>query len=285
MNARVSLSWRLAASAAAAILVTWSHGSVSRAADDSPPLLTPWVASGEEPAYPPEAASAGLAGMVIVRVTVDAHGRVRRAAPHSGEAVLSSGAVAAVRSWRFSLPRVGRGVRNTTGVLIFRFDPNDDASRGLLVWGPNWTARHKQAPCDARGPNVVRAGLRTGAPVGPGAAAIGQAPGSDPSGEVGEESPPAGRTLRVSGGALVGKAVYRPRPEWPRLREPVVSDVVMVEVMIDELGMVACAKAVAGHPLLRNAAVETVRHWVFSPTCLRDRPVKVVGALTFKYPA
>jgi protein TonB len=40
---------------------------------------------------------------------------------------------------------------------------------------------------------------------------------------------------------------------------------------------------VGGHPLLRNAAIEAARQWIFEPTTLSKVPVKVQGVLTFNF--
>jgi tetratricopeptide (TPR) repeat protein len=54
-------------------------------------------------------------------------------------------------------------------------------------------------------------------------------------------------------------------------------------VTIDESGNVTSAQAVAGHPLLKDAAVEAARGWTFKPSVLQGKPVKVVGSLRFTF--
>lgn len=58
---------------------------------------------------------------------------------------------------------------------------------------------------------------------------------------------------------------------------------VLVEVSIDESGNVSSARALSGHPLLKDAAVDAARGWTFKPTILQGNPVKVVGTLTFNF--
>ena len=53
--------------------------------------------------------------------------------------------------------------------------------------------------------------------------------------------------------------------------------------MISEEGRVIEATTVSGHPLLRNAAMEAARKWVFKPTMLNGIPVKVQSTLTFLF--
>jgi protein TonB len=58
---------------------------------------------------------------------------------------------------------------------------------------------------------------------------------------------------------------------------------VAVEITIDEGGNVESARALSGHPLLRDAAVSAAREWKFKPTLRDGNPVKVVGTLTFNF--
>jgi TonB family protein len=46
---------------------------------------------------------------------------------------------------------------------------------------------------------------------------------------------------------------------------------------------VIAARAISGHPLLKDAAVTAARQWQFAPTTVEDKPVKVVGTVTFNF--
>jgi protein TonB len=67
----------------------------------------------------------------------------------------------------------------------------------------------------------------------------------------------------------------------PLARAAKVSGSVVVEVTIDETGAVIAARALSGHPLLKDAAVAAARAWAFTPTILDGNHVKVIGTLTF----
>ena len=88
----------------------------------------------------------------------------------------------------------------------------------------------------------------------------------------------------VSGGVLNGTAILLPSPGYPetakRLRT---SGVVTVDVVIDEYGKVISAKASAGPPTLREAAVQAAMRARFSPTTLSGQPVKVSGVINYKF--
>ncbi len=84
----------------------------------------------------------------------------------------------------------------------------------------------------------------------------------------------------VSGGVLNGKAKTKTAPVYPAIAKAArASGSVEVEIVVDESGNVASARAVKGHPLLQQAAVRAVEQWKFSPTYLSGRPVKVAGTV------
>ena len=92
--------------------------------------------------------------------------------------------------------------------------------------------------------------------------------------------------IRKPGGVLMQGAVTRVEPTYPPLANAArVSGVVIVEVTIDEQGSVISARAISGHPLLKDAAVAAARRWKFSPTILSGAPVKVIGTISFNFQA
>ncbi|HUQ31267.1 MAG TPA: TonB family protein [Pyrinomonadaceae bacterium] len=90
----------------------------------------------------------------------------------------------------------------------------------------------------------------------------------------------------ISGGMLNGKAVSLPKPAYPAIaRAARASGTVNVQVTIDESGKVISARAVGGHPLLQQAAVQAAYGARFSPTLLSGQPVKVTGVITYNFVA
>ena len=99
-----------------------------------------------------------------------------------------------------------------------------------------------------------------------------------------DATPTPPRIVRKAGGVLQGSVVKRVTPSYPPAAiEAHVSGAVVVEVTVDEEGKVMSARAVAGHDLLKDAAVEAARGWVFTPTQLSGVPVKVIGTITFNF--
>jgi TonB family protein len=106
----------------------------------------------------------------------------------------------------------------------------------------------------------------------------------------GEESPRtmvfAGATPSavIAGGGIGGKAIKKVQPTYPAVaRAAGAQGDVTVEVVVNEDGGIEAAKAVSGHPLLQQAAVEAARQWEFSPTQLQGKPVKVRGLISFNF--
>jgi protein TonB len=74
------------------------------------------------------------------------------------------------------------------------------------------------------------------------------------------------------------------QPQYPPIAKAArASGAVQVQVTISEEGRVIDAAVVSGHPLLRDAAVQAARQWVFKPTELSGVAVKVQGVLTFNF--
>ncbi|HEV2664662.1 MAG TPA: energy transducer TonB, partial [Blastocatellia bacterium] len=90
--------------------------------------------------------------------------------------------------------------------------------------------------------------------------------------------------INVSGGVLQGKAIRKVQPPYPQLAKAArASGAVQVQVTISETGEVIEAAVISGHPLLRDAALQAARQWMFHPTELSGVPVKVQGILTFNF--
>ena len=57
----------------------------------------------------------------------------------------------------------------------------------------------------------------------------------------------------------------------------------MLQVRVDQEGNVSDVSVVKGHPLLRDAAVEAVRQWKYSPTLMKGEPVPVITTVTVPF--
>jgi TonB family protein len=110
---------------------------------------------------------------------------------------------------------------------------------------------------------------------------------------VGEPSKPASSPLPPpppkpssigSGEVLNSKAISLPKPSYPAAaRETGASGTVIVQVMIDENGNVASAKAISGHETLLAVCEAAAREAKFSPTIADGKPVKVGGVIVYEF--
>jgi periplasmic protein TonB len=92
------------------------------------------------------------------------------------------------------------------------------------------------------------------------------------------------KQIKVSGGVLQGSALKRVQPTYPPIAKAArAAGAVQVQVTISEEGRVIAADVVSGHPLLKDAALQAAKQWVFKPTELSGVPVKVQGVLTFNF--
>ena len=83
---------------------------------------------------------------------------------------------------------------------------------------------------------------------------------------------------------LQGKAIRKVQPPYPPMGKAVrASGTVPVQIMISEEGRVLDASVLSGHPLLRDAARQAALQWVFSPTVLNGKGVKVSGVISFNF--
>jgi protein TonB len=98
------------------------------------------------------------------------------------------------------------------------------------------------------------------------------------------EATPPPKKISVSGGVLQGNAIRKPQPPYPAIAKAArASGAVQVQVTISEEGKVIDAQVISGHPLLRDAALQAAKQWLFKPTELSGVPVKVQGVLTFNF--
>ena len=101
-----------------------------------------------------------------------------------------------------------------------------------------------------------------------------------PPGTAAMEPLPPGR-IRVSSGMI---AVNKVSGKWPNFceigREQRVSGGVVLHVVIDKTGAVSEATVVSGPQILRQAAIDAVRTFLYKPYLLNGDPVEVDTTLT-----
>jgi periplasmic protein TonB len=90
--------------------------------------------------------------------------------------------------------------------------------------------------------------------------------------------------VTIGGDVLAGKLIFKVDPVYPHLAQVArVSGPVILEAIVDEEGSVIQIKVLSGHILLRDAALEAVKRWKYSPTILNGEPIKVQSAITINF--
>jgi TonB family protein len=90
--------------------------------------------------------------------------------------------------------------------------------------------------------------------------------------------------VRRSEGVLRANVINKPSPVYPeKAKEEKIEGDVVVEITINEEGNVISTRTVTGNSMLAEAAETAAKDWIFKPTTLNDKPIKVTGAITFRF--
>jgi len=108
-----------------------------------------------------------------------------------------------------------------------------------------------------------------------------EAPPAQPAAEAPKPTTPAAAAAaapptRVGGVVQEAKLIRRRDPVYPPLaRQARLQGVVRLEAVIGPDGRVEQVQAISGPPLLRQAAMDAVKQWVYQPSLLNGQPVRV----------
>jgi periplasmic protein TonB len=98
------------------------------------------------------------------------------------------------------------------------------------------------------------------------------------------EGPGNGAPLRVGSGVETPRKLVHVAPRYPELAQRAgLQGTVELECVIDPTGAVAEISVLSGATLLRDAAVEAVRKWRYTPTRLNGVPVPIVMTVTVRF--
>jgi periplasmic protein TonB len=107
---------------------------------------------------------------------------------------------------------------------------------------------------------------------------LGSVPSAAPPPVVKKEPPKVvtPKIISVGGRVQNAKLVRHPDPIYPQIAKSArISGTVELSATIGEDGKIQSLTVVSGHPLLRQAALDAVKQWVYQPTMLNEQPVKV----------
>jgi len=94
--------------------------------------------------------------------------------------------------------------------------------------------------------------------------------------------PPA--PIRVGGNVQAARVVSRVMPVYPaEASEQRLGGTVQLEATVTKEGTIRSLKALNGHPLLAEAAMDAVRQWRYRPTRLNGVPVEVITSISITF--
>jgi protein TonB len=121
---------------------------------------------------------------------------------------------------------------------------------------------------------------------------VGGVPGGSSGGVIGglisSAAPPpkvaAPQKLRISSGVAEGNLINRVEPQYPQMAKiaHVQGDVVL-QALISKNGAIENLRAISGHPILIQAAMDAVKQWRYKPYLLNGEPVEVETTITVKF--
>lgn len=121
---------------------------------------------------------------------------------------------------------------------------------------------------------------------------VGGVPGGSAGGVIGglisSTAPPpkvaAPQKLRISSGVAEGNLVNKVEPQYPQMAKVAhVQGDVVLQALIAKNGAIENLRAVSGHPILIQAAMEAVKQWRYRPYLLNGEPVEVETTITVKF--
>jgi len=109
-------------------------------------------------------------------------------------------------------------------------------------------------------------------------------PSPSPSPQTSATPTPPAVNRPVNAGVLNGRAVNLPTPAYPSAAKAMrAAGRVTVQVLVDESGNVMSARAVNGHPLLRQPAEAAARQSRFNPIRVNNQAVPATGILVYNF--
>lgn len=204
------------------------------------------------PEYPPDALARRIRGTVVVDVTVNAAGQVTTAAVASGPQELRASAFTAALQLRFT-----KGSSTTAMKIAFEY----------LLTGTSWGVTIKGAP-----PNIATQSF------------IAIPLGKPETRAIPINNPDESGAYRVGGAFQPPKKLKDAAPIYPAIAQAArVQGIVVMDVRIDEQGMVSDVRTLKSIPLLDEAAMDAVRQWQYTPTLLNGVAVPVLMTVTVSF--
>src|SRR5215475_11822311 len=97
-------------------------------------------------------------------------------------------------------------------------------------------------------------------------------------------TPAPDNVVRLTSKLTQGRVLRRVQPPYPIIaKQAHIQGTVQVQIDISETGAVTNVTLLSGPPLLREAAMQAAKQWLFIPTELNGQRVRAIGLLTFNF--
>jgi periplasmic protein TonB len=97
-------------------------------------------------------------------------------------------------------------------------------------------------------------------------------------------TPAPDTVVRLTSKLTQGRVLRRVQPSYPVIaRQAGIQGSVQVQIDISVTGAVDNVTLLSGNPLLRDAALQAAKQWLFIPTELNGKPVRAIGVITFNF--
>ena len=215
------------------------------------------------PEYPASARANRIQGDVFVNVVVDENGRIQDAVAMncpSCSPVLGEAAAAAVRKWEYQpILKDGKPVA-VSSFVAFRFQLETKPSVEVLTRAKSSTPGLEPPHRVEDGQPIIGAIIVTDKPA----------------------PPIAPRKFQVIPmGLAEAHLVHKVNPEYPQMaRIAHIQGEVVLECVISKSGDVSSLRAISGHPILVQSALDAVKQWKYSPFLVAGAPVDVESRIT-----
>ena len=223
----------------------------SNAAPSVPPDSTKLkVAKSVKPVYPMMATEKQIQGEVMLKVSVDESGSVEHAEVVSGDPILASAALDALKKWKFE-----PFIKNGKPIKVVTNLPFDFAFGGNVK-----DVTDRQATTV----DLSKANGQSSSTAGDG----GEAP----------------KRIRVGQGVSQGMLVHKVQPVYPPdARRARIQGTVLLQALIGKDGHVKNLHLIAGDKTLAEAAIGAVQQWRYRPYLLMGEPVEVETQITVNF--
>jgi outer membrane biosynthesis protein TonB len=214
-----------------------------------------------EPKYPESARADHVTGDVFLRIVIDRQGKVIEAAPVSRDEWPSNAAF--TEDPRLRDAAMDAVKQQEYKPYLLNGEPVEVESRVVVKVHPS----------------VIDSG--SGGGLG-GGGVIGGVPGGVIGGIIGSSAPPlrvaTPQKLRVSSQALESNLLKHVDPVYPGIlpNAPMRAEVRLL-AMIGKTGDIVNLRAISGHPILIQTAMDAVREWKYKPFLVNGEPVEAEG--------